>query len=62
LEKEIKDILNDKFIEKYFDKNYQGKSNKNQFKKRKYQHEKILMDAKIFEIDEKEIKKNANSK
>ena len=62
MEKEIKDILNDKFIEKYFDKNYKGKSNKNQFKKRKYQHEKILMDAKIFEIDEKEIKKNANSK
>jgi hypothetical protein len=29
MEKEIKDILNDKFIEKYFDKNYQGKSNKN---------------------------------
>ncbi len=35
-----------------------NKSNKKQFKERKQQHEKILMDAKIFEIDEKEIKKD----
>ncbi len=35
LDKQIKDILNDKFIEKYFDKNYMNKSNKKQFKEKK---------------------------
>ena len=55
MEKEIKEILNDKFIEKYFDKNFIDKSNKKRYKKRRQQHEKIIMDAKIFEIDEKEI-------
>ena len=30
MEKEIKNILNDKFIEKYFDKNYIDKSNNKQ--------------------------------
>ena len=61
MEKEIKEILNDKFIEKYFDKNYIDKSNKKRYKKRKQQHEKIIMDAKIFEIDEKEIIKDGKS-
>ncbi len=58
MEKEIKDILNDQFILKYFDKNSVEKSNKKHYKKNKQLHEKILMDAKIFEIDEKEIKKD----
>jgi hypothetical protein len=35
MEKEIKDILNDQFILKYFDKNSVEKSNKKHYKKNK---------------------------
>lgn len=61
MEKEIKEILNDKFIEKYFDKNFTRKYDKKRYKNKKQQLEKILMEAKIFEIENKEIKKDAIS-
>jgi hypothetical protein len=39
----------------------ENRSNKKRYRKRMLQHEKIIMDAKIFEIDEKEIKKDGKS-
>ena len=48
---EINEILNDKFIDKYLDKNNIGRNHKKKLKEIKKKHEKMLMEAKIFEMD-----------